>query len=78
MGDFIHAMLGPGRAEVGCDECFDLLDQYVECQIASPAVARAQYPTMATHLEGCPVCRDECDSLLALLVHEAPSTTDAL
>ena len=77
MADLIHAMLGPGRAEVGCDECFRLLDQYTESQIESPAAASAHYPQMAAHLEGCPVCREEHDSLLALLTHDTTSTKDS-
>ena len=34
--DLKHALdglLGPAEPEVGCDECFDLLDRYVELEV---------------------------------------------
>ena len=27
-------LLGPATAEIGCDECFDLLDEFVELELA--------------------------------------------
>lgn len=68
------AMLGPGRLEVGCDECFDLLDQYVEREHASHD-ANAAYPKLAAHLEGCPVCHEEYESLLGLLSRNSEHTS---
>ena len=35
--DLKHALgrlLGPAEPEVGCDECFELLDRYVELELA--------------------------------------------
>jgi predicted anti-sigma-YlaC factor YlaD len=52
------SLLGPAGPEIGCDECFERLDEYVE----SRAV-----PGMEAHLEGCPACREEYESLLALV-----------
>lgn len=66
MGDLIHAMLGPGRPEVDCDECFRLLDVYVERE-HHDGDAAATYPELAAHIDGCPVCQEEFDSLLGLL-----------
>jgi hypothetical protein len=76
----LRRLLGPGRPEVGCDECFDLLDRYVEAEIAQAPFApcpRCLAPAecgprqhclgMQAHLEGCPACADEYRSLLALL-----------
>ena len=59
-------LLGPAGAEVGCDTCFDELDRYVELEVAE-ADADAEVPGLRAHLEGCPACREEHDSLLALL-----------
>jgi hypothetical protein len=64
MGDVTSALGKPGD-DIGCDGCFDELDRYVELELAG-ADADAAVPGMRTHLESCPVCRDEHDSLLAL------------
>jgi hypothetical protein len=61
----LRQLLGPDGYEVGCDECFDLLDEYVELELAG-ADADARLPGLRAHLEGCPACREEHDSLLEL------------
>jgi hypothetical protein len=62
----IAALLGPREAEVDCDVCFALLDQYVE-QIVDGADPRAANPEMHAHLRGCPACHEEFESLHALV-----------
>jgi hypothetical protein len=64
--ELIGRLLGPAGPEVGCDECFDQLDVYVETELAG-ADAAARHPGMAAHLEGCPACREDHESLKALL-----------
>lgn len=59
-------LLGPAEAEVGCDECFDVLDRYVELELAG-ANADAVIPGLRAHLVGCPACREEHESLRALV-----------
>jgi hypothetical protein len=59
-------LLGPNEPEVGCDECFALLDQYVELELAGED-ADAALPGLRAHLEGCPACREEHESLRALV-----------
>ena len=59
-------LLGPNEPEVGCDECFALLDQYVELELADRD-ADAAIPGLRAHLEGCPACREEHESLRALV-----------
>ena len=61
----LERLLGPTGMEVGCDECFDLLDEYVEIELAG-LDADAAVPGLGAHLEGCPACREEHDALLAL------------
>jgi hypothetical protein len=63
----LAAILGPGRPEVTCEECFDLLDRYVELDVAG-GDADASLPGMRAHLEGCRACREDADSLRALVV----------
>jgi hypothetical protein len=59
-------LLGPGEPEVGCDECFDYLDRYVELELAG-GDADAGVPGLRAHLAGCPACREEYESLRALV-----------
>ena len=62
-------LLGPADAEVTCEVCFEELDRYVELELAG-ADARAGVPGLAAHLDGCPACAEEHDSLKALLSDE--------
>jgi hypothetical protein len=59
-------LLGSGRPEVGCDACFDELDRYVELELAG-AEPDAAVPGMRAHLDGCPACHEEYESLRALV-----------
>ncbi len=59
-------LLGPGEWEIGCAECFAELDRYVELERAGED-ADSAVPGMRAHLEGCPACREERESLRALL-----------
>jgi hypothetical protein len=62
-------ILGPTGYEVSCEECFELLDQYVELELKN-ADADVRIPGMRTHLDGCPACREEHESLRALVSGE--------
>lgn len=66
LNDALGRLLGPAEPEVGCDECFDLLDRYVELELAG-ADADAAVPGLRPHLAGCPACREEYESLRALV-----------
>ena len=65
----LDRLLGPTDFEPGCDECFELLDQFVELELAG-VDADARIPGLRAHLDGCPACREEHDSLHALLEAE--------
>lgn len=62
-------LLGPVGPDVGCEVCFEELDRYVELELAGKD-ADAAIPGLRTHLEGCPVCREEHESLRALVSSE--------
>jgi hypothetical protein len=66
MKQALGRLLGPDGFEIGCDVCFAELDRYVELEVAG-ADADAAIPGMRAHLDGCPACREEHDSLLALV-----------
>jgi hypothetical protein len=65
----IGRVLGPAEEELGCDACFELLDRYVELELAGTD-ADAAIPGFRAHLAGCPACREEHDSLYALVSGE--------
>jgi hypothetical protein len=62
-------LLGPDEPEIGCDECFEQLDLYVELELAG-SDADAAIPGLRAHLLGCPACREEHESLRALVSGE--------
>ena len=72
--DPLERLLGPTGFEVSCERCFELLDEYVDLELAG-ADADARIPGLRNHLDGCPACREEHESLLAL-VAATDSTAD--
>jgi hypothetical protein len=59
-------LLGPEGPEIGCDQCFEDLDRYVELELAGRA-ANAELPGFRSHLSGCPACREDYESLKAFV-----------
>jgi hypothetical protein len=52
--------------EIGCDECFEQLDRFVEMTLAGRNAAEAM-PLVQDHLERCRNCREEFEALLTVL-----------
>jgi len=67
--DLITRLLGPAEPEVSCDECFELLDQYVDLEVAGED-ADARLPGMRAHLQGCPACHEDHESLRELVASD--------
>jgi predicted anti-sigma-YlaC factor YlaD len=67
----LSRLVGPAGPEVGCGACFDELDRYVELELAGQD-ADAAVPGLRAHLGGCPACREEYESLKALVGGERP------
>jgi predicted anti-sigma-YlaC factor YlaD len=65
----IERLLGPTGQEVTCEQCFELLDEYVDLE-ARGADADARIPGMGAHLAGCPACREDHESLRALVASD--------
>jgi hypothetical protein len=77
----VDRLLGPEQPELGCDECFENIDRYVEMQLGSDAaftrcavcvspaecVREHHCLGMRAHLQGCPACAEEYASLKALV-----------
>lgn len=64
--ELLGRLLGPAGPEVDCDTCFEELDRFVDLE-ADGQDADAAVPGLRAHLEGCPACREEHESLLALV-----------
>jgi hypothetical protein len=62
----IESLLGPSGPDIGCEVCFERLDEYVELELRG-ADADAAIPGMREHLQGCPACAEEHESLRALM-----------
>jgi hypothetical protein len=63
----LERLLGPTGYQVSCEECFDLLDEYVELEVSGHD-ADERMPGMRAHLGGCPACREDHESLQALVI----------
>jgi hypothetical protein len=66
----LEGLLGPAGPEVSCEQCFELLDEYVELELAG-ADPEVRLPGLRAHLEGCPACREDHESLRAFVAAEA-------
>jgi hypothetical protein len=62
----LERVLGPTGFEVTCEQCFKLLDEYVELELTG-ADADRQLPGVRTHFQGCPACREDYESLRDLV-----------
>ena len=52
---------------LSCDDCFALVDRYVETLLANP---QHDMPAMRTHLAGCAACAEEARSLVGLVAEQ--------
>ncbi len=68
----MERLLGPAEPELLCDECFEKIDQYVELELEG-AAANERIPGMRPHLDGCPACREEYESLRDFVRSSEPS-----
>lgn len=63
--------------ELSCTECFDVLPQYVDLEVAGEAPDR-QLPLFRQHLEQCGVCREEYEVLRELARLEAEGRSPSI
>ena len=54
------------ETEIGCDECFERLDTFVEADLAG-SEARSAMPLVGDHLDRCADCRSTFEALLSAL-----------
>jgi len=76
---WVRQIYATEEEEISCSECFDLVAQYVDLEIAGES-ADEKLPRLKQHLSQCRVCREEYEALrdLARLEAEgrAPSVDD--
>jgi hypothetical protein len=65
----VTLLIGPQGPEITCEQCFGQLDRYVELQLAE-VHADQEIPGMRAHLEGCPACEEDYESLLAFVAQQ--------
>jgi bacterioferritin-associated ferredoxin len=54
------------EVEIGCNECFEQLDRFVEMKLSGLDAAQS-IPLVQEHLELCGECREEFEALLTAL-----------
>jgi hypothetical protein len=60
--ELLRRLLGPSGPQITCDECFELLDKYVELELAGED-ADSRLPGMREHMQGCSACDEDHESL---------------
>jgi hypothetical protein len=66
IGTMVRSVLATREDEIGCDECFEQLDAFVEMKLAGKSAADA-LPLVQDHLNRCGNCREEFEALLQAL-----------
>jgi tRNA-dihydrouridine synthase len=64
--ELLRRVLGPSGPEVTCEECFELLDEYVDLELAGQDADR-RLRGMREHLQGCQACYEDHESLRDLV-----------
>lgn len=64
--ELLRRVLGPAGDDAGCEQTLEVLDEYVEHQLAGRPTATL-YPDVAGHLAACPDCGQDRDALMDLV-----------
>lgn len=68
MKGIVRGILSTREEEIGCDDCYEQLDRFVDLVLAGKDVSGA-LPLVQEHLDRCADCREEFEALLAALTH---------
>jgi hypothetical protein len=68
----LEGFLATDPSDAGCAETFELLDRYVERQLAHGDAA-SYFPGIAAHLSSCTPCLQDFEGLLAAIGGPGPS-----
>jgi hypothetical protein len=69
--ELVGRLLGAAGPELSCEQCFEELDRYVEFELRG-ADPDARIPGMRAHLDGCPACAEDYESLRDLVTASRP------
>jgi hypothetical protein len=72
--ELIERLLGPIGHQLDCEECFQLLNEYTELELAG-IEAGTLIPGLRVHLDRCLACSEDHDSLRALLARPTAERT---
>ena len=64
--EIVQEIVSTRPDEIGCAECFEQLNRFVEEKLAGKNAAEAM-PLVQDHLDRCSDCREEFEALLAAL-----------
>ncbi|MBS3751270.1 MAG: hypothetical protein KGY39_07175 [Anaerolineales bacterium] len=63
MYKMVRAIASVREEEIGCDDCFEKVDTFVDLELAGKEAGEA-LPLVKDHLERCQNCREEYEALL--------------
>ena len=63
----------PTEPYLSCDDCFALMDAYVDDVLQGDGSPDNPWTAMRVHLSGCGACAEEVDSLRALVSGDDPA-----
>ncbi len=66
LSNLVRVIITTRPDEIGCDECLEQVDRFVEMKLAGLDAAEAM-PLVHDHLEKCTDCREEFEALLRAL-----------
>jgi len=66
MKRLIRSIIDLQPEEITCGECFDVVDEYVEMELAGKNASEA-LPLVKDHLKRCPPCQQEYQALYRAL-----------
>ena len=59
---WLHKIFHTQDEEISCSECFDRVAHFVDVELAGKDAA-GEMPEVKQHLEQCPACREEYETL---------------
>lgn len=62
----LRSILKTREQELDCDECFELMDRFVEIELAGKTADEA-LPLVRDHLDRCGACKEEYEALITVL-----------
>ncbi|HSL35156.1 MAG TPA: hypothetical protein VK871_15995 [Candidatus Limnocylindrales bacterium] len=74
--DLLQSILGPAGPDAGCDGGLEVLDLFVEAELAGRP-ADALFPDVAVHIQACPDCREDYEGLRELARSDGEASTGA-